>query len=97
MAINEEFQNQLADTIGEIVREELHDFFDARVEDRSGEASRVGIKAIEEVKAAIKQYTLEVEETSLIVATKRTYLLHARNFVRWLSYDFQPGHDKLAQ
>ena len=24
-------------------------------------------------------------------STKRTYLLHAENFVRWLSDDFNPG------
>ena len=33
MAISEEFQSELADTVGEIVRQELHDFFDPRTED----------------------------------------------------------------
>lgn len=97
MAISEEFQSELADTVGEIVRQELHDFFDPRTEDRSGESARVSIKTLEEVEAAFKQYKFEVNGSSLTPATQRTYLLHAENFVRWLSFNFQPGQDKASR
>lgn len=97
MVISEEFRNELADIVGEIVREELHHFFDPRIEDKSGESARVSIKTLEEVEAAYKQYKFEVSESPLTSATQRTYLLHAANFVRWLSFDFQPGQDKASR
>ena len=49
------------------------------------------------IEAAYKQYTLEVNGSSMTPATKRTYLLHAHNFVRWLYFDFQPGCDKASR
>ena len=97
MAISEEFRNELVDAVGEIVREELHDFFDPGIEDKNGESARVSTKSLEEIDAAYKQYTLEVNGSSLTPATKRTYLLHAHNFVRWLNFDFQPGGDKASR
>jgi hypothetical protein len=47
-----------------------------------------------EVYAALRKYEAEVERAGLEDTTKRTYLLHARNFVRWLDGDFTPGARK---
>ena len=105
MAISEDLRNELSDTvreimreeltdtIGEIVREELGDFSDPSVENKDDESARITPKALKEVEFAFKQYEFEVNGSSLTSATKRTYLLHARNFVPWLSYNFQPGSD----
>ena len=39
----------------------------------------------------LDRYTDEVETSPLKANTKRTYLLHAENFVKWLHDDFEPG------
>ena len=43
------------------------------------------------VQRALEQYKDMVEATALSPAAKRTYLLHAEHFVRWLDDDFEPG------
>ena len=49
---------------------------------------------MESVKRALQIYVNEVENSPLMPLTKRTYLLHAENFVRWLDDDFEPGARK---
>lgn len=48
-------------------------------------------ESLQDVVAALKRYKREVEQSKLKPSTKRTYLLHASNFVRWLQGDFSPG------
>ena len=48
-------------------------------------------EALRLVKDALDQYETAVESTNCTEMTKRTYILHARNFVRWLNDDFDPG------
>ena len=48
-------------------------------------------EALRLVKNALDQYETEVESTNCTEKTKRTYILHARHFVRWLDDDFKPG------
>lgn len=43
------------------------------------------------VQDALGSYEEEVEVTECTRSTKNTYLLHARQFVRWLNDDFEPG------
>ena len=52
---------------------------------------KVNSLSLQEVREALERYKLEVEATRMTESTKRTYLLHAGNFVRWLSDDFNPG------
>ena len=52
---------------------------------------KVSSISLQEIQEALERYRLEVEATRMTVDTKRTYLLHAENFVRWLSDDFNPG------
>ena len=47
--------------------------------------------ALSEVQKALEDYQREVERSKLQPSTKRTYLTHATNFVRWLEDDFRPG------
>ena len=53
--------------------------------------SKINREALNLVMDALDQYEKEVEGTHLKVPSKRTYLLHARHFVRWLEDDFEPG------
>ena len=46
------------------------------------------LRAAEE---ALEQYEEDVERSPLTRNTKDTYLLHARNFVRWMKGEFEPG------
>jgi hypothetical protein len=48
-------------------------------------------EVLREVELAFESYEREVESAALQNATKRTYLLHAGNFVRRLRDDFSPG------
>ena len=45
--------------------------------------------------AQIREYLIlyqeEVRQAPLAHTTKETYSLHARNFVRWIEGDFEPG------
>ena len=52
---------------------------------------KVDQATLRRVQEALYQYESEVEAAPLRDSTKRTYLLHARNFVRWLDDGFEPG------
>lgn len=47
--------------------------------------------ALRQIKAALKRYEKEVNDTKLMPKTKITYLRHSKTFVRWLEGDFTPG------
>ena len=49
------------------------------------------------VKAALEKYIEEVEAAPLRSATIQTYCHHARQFVRWLDDDFEPGASVLRR
>ncbi len=52
---------------------------------------KVGPVALAEVREALARYREEVEASKLRPSAKRTYLLHAGHFVRWLDDEFRPG------
>jgi hypothetical protein len=52
---------------------------------------KISREALDEVERAFERYEREVSATRLMDNAKNTYLLHARNFVRWLNDDFEPG------
>lgn len=55
----------------------------------------VSHKTLQEVEEALRVYQNEVESCeSLAPSTKRTYLSHCAEFVRWLKGDFVPGAKK---
>ena len=56
---------------------------------------KITSQALRQVQDALGQYEIRVEASSLARNSKVTYLLHARNFVRWLDDDFEPG-DRLT-
>ena len=43
------------------------------------------------LREALELYKQEVNESELKPATRKTYLLHAENFVRWIEGNFTPG------
>lgn len=53
--------------------------------------SRLPPEVLALVEAALRQYEAEVGFAPLAEASKRTYLLHADSFVRWLRGEFEPG------
>lgn len=53
--------------------------------------SQIPAESLRQVIAALKRYEREVEQSKLSPTTKRTYILHATNFVRWLKGEFTPG------
>jgi hypothetical protein len=56
---------------------------------------RVSHQALQEVEEALRAYQNEVESSKrLAPSTKRTYLSHSAEFVRWLKGDFVPGAKK---
>ena len=52
---------------------------------------QINVDALRQVQEALDRYEAEVNESLLARTTKDTYLTHARNFVRWLDDDFEPG------
>lgn len=50
--------------------------------------------ALREVEDALQEYETEVHASDMTDSTKRTYILHTRNFVRWLKAEFVPGARK---
>ena len=52
---------------------------------------KISQPSLREVQEALEKYREVVDATRMTPSTKRTYLLHAENFVRWLSDDFNPG------
>ena len=53
--------------------------------------AEINPEALRLVEAAWERYQQEVEASRLKPSAKRTYLLHSKNFVRWLDGDFTPG------
>lgn len=47
--------------------------------------------ALRQVQEALERYEKVVEDSCLKRSTRDTYIVHARNFVRWLDDDFEPG------
>ncbi len=56
---------------------------------------RIKREALDEVERALEQYRellAELEQTGVLKEnTRKTYLLHSENFVRWLKDEFDPG------
>ena len=48
-------------------------------------------RALAEVKVALERYEIQVKAYKLQPNSQNTYLLHARNFIRWLEGNFTPG------
>ena len=59
MAISEDLRNELSDTVREIMREELGDFFDPSIENKGDESARITPKALEEVEFAFNSMSLK--------------------------------------
>jgi hypothetical protein len=53
--------------------------------------AEVSPAAIREIEAALARYEREVRAAGLAPDTVKTYLQHAKQFVRWLNGDFTPG------
>ncbi len=58
-------------------------------------ADKITPEALAEVRAALKEYTIEVfdarDQGHLHGNTSETYLRRAESFVRWLSGEYEPG------
>ena len=46
---------------------------------------------IAKLESVLKQYVTVVQQSPCKKSTKRTYILHSRNFARWVKGDFEPG------
>ena len=53
--------------------------------------AKVSPEVLEIVQKALAQYVLEVQKSELSEVTKKTYITHPYNFVRWLDDKFEPG------
>ncbi len=62
-----------------------------RISDPKPPRPRVEAQVLPRVEKALAEYEAEVTASRLKPSSKRTYLLHARHFVRWLGGDFEPG------
>ena len=58
---------------------------------RSMLVPKISQSSLQEIREAFERYSDVVEESELRLSAKNTYLLHARQFVRWLSDEFEPG------
>jgi hypothetical protein len=52
---------------------------------------KIPAQTLREVEQALEQYIAAVNASRLTPQSKKTYLLHGKNFVRWLNNDFEPG------
>ena len=52
---------------------------------------KVSSEVLKAVRDALERYEAEVTDTPLTPSAKKTYILHAEHFVRWLNDDFEPG------
>lgn len=43
------------------------------------------------IQKAVEQYCQVVQESELSEESKKTYIEHPNNFVRWLKGEFEPG------
>lgn len=59
---------------------------------------RISRQALDEIERALEQYRellSELEDGGVLKDnTRKTYLLHSENFVRWLRDEFDPGERK---
>lgn len=55
---------------------------------------RVGNATLREIELALSEYRNAVESSNMTAKTKKTYMLHSENFVRWLKGEFVPGRRK---
>ncbi len=53
--------------------------------------AKISPAALSEVQEALGRYTEVVEATEMTPSSKKTYLLHAEQFLRWLADNFEPG------
>jgi hypothetical protein len=49
---------------------------------------------LKEIEGALSEYKNVVDSTNMTSSTKKTYVLHSENFVRWLKGEFVPGGTK---
>ena len=52
---------------------------------------KVSDEVLRAARDALERYEAEVSDTPMTSNTKKTYVLHAERFVRWLGDDFEPG------
>ena len=52
---------------------------------------KVSDEVLRAVQDALERYEAEVSDTLMASNTKKTYVLHAEHFVRWLGDDFELG------
>ncbi len=52
---------------------------------------RISYKALAEVEQAYADYKQVVETSGMALTSRKTYIIHADQFVRWLKREFQPG------
>ncbi len=52
---------------------------------------KINTEALRAVKTALVEYEKTVQASAMTPQSKKTYLLHTNNFVRWLEDDFIPG------
>lgn len=52
---------------------------------------KISGESLSQVQAALENYEEAVNATLMTEQSKKTYLLHSKNFVRWLDDDFEPG------
>lgn len=55
---------------------------------------KVPVDVLKQVEEAYKVYEREVDSSGMKVSAKNTYLLHVRQFIKWMKGDFQPGARK---
>jgi len=55
---------------------------------------RVTPACFQEIEVALEEYRRTAESAELTKSTKKTYLTHSENFVRWLEGKFEPGGRK---
>lgn len=52
---------------------------------------KTDIKTLGLVKELHECYRLEIESSAIKPLSRKTYISHSANFVRWISGDFEPG------
>ena len=53
--------------------------------------AHVSPQALSEVETALQDYIRVVETSGMALTSRKTYIIHADQFVRWLKQEFQPG------
>jgi hypothetical protein len=53
--------------------------------------SRISPSAMSEIQTAFKEYCAAVERSELSLSSQATYVDMVNGFLRWLTYDFEPG------